>query len=97
MRNPFLALAFSVVASACSYGQSAMPTSGALSRTFMIKVNGEQGTMFAVHVDGRQYWVTARHLLTGAKAGPPYGAITAKTFTLEVMAPELFGHSMEVV
>jgi hypothetical protein len=88
MRNPFLALALSVVASACSYGQSAMPTSGALSRTFMINVNGEKGTMFAVHVDGRQYWVTARHLLTSAKTGPPYGKITAKTSTLEVMVPD---------
>lgn len=88
MRNAFLVLAFSVVASACSYGQSAMPTAGALSRTFMIKVNGEQGTMFAVHVDGRQYWVTARHLLTGAKAGPPWGKITAKTSKLEVLLPD---------
>ena len=67
--------------------QSAMPTIGALTRTFMIKVGDGTATMFAVHVDGKQYWITARHVLTGATTGPPFGELTNRVVTIEVNAP----------
>ncbi len=41
----------------------------ALSRTFHIKCGPRSGSCFAVEVDGRQYLVTATHLLKALKAG----------------------------
>ena len=40
-----------------------MVPSNILQRTFHIACNGESGTAFTIDVDGRQYLVTARHLI----------------------------------
>jgi len=73
----------------CCFGvaaQSAQPTNNILFRTLMIKSKIEAGTMFPIEVDNREYWLTAKHILTGRKSGPA-GEITAKTFTLDVLDP----------
>lgn len=67
-------------------GQSAQATAGILFRTVMVKTATEQGTMFSIDVDGREYWLTAKHLLTGAKQ-PPFGNVTAKNVSLFVLDP----------
>lgn len=40
-----------------------MITSNVMGRVFHIRVDGAMGTAFTVDVDGRQYWVTAKHLM----------------------------------
>lgn len=72
--------------------QSAQATSNILFRVLMVKhqINPQlsvQGTMFSIDVDGRQYWITAKHILTGAKQ-PPFGSIKEKTASLEVLHPQ---------
>lgn len=42
-----------------------MVTSNAIQRTFMIRLDSSQGTAFTVDRAGRQYLVTARHVLDG--------------------------------
>ncbi|MGB9010623.1 MAG: trypsin-like peptidase domain-containing protein [Candidatus Acidiferrales bacterium] len=51
-------------------------------------VHSEYGwaTIFALDVDGREYWITAKHVLTGAEH-PPYGAVNEKTVKLELLDP----------
>jgi len=66
--------------------QLAQATTGILFRTVMIKTATEQGTMFSIDVDGREYWLTAKHLLTGAKH-PPFGPVKEKMVSLYVLDP----------
>jgi hypothetical protein len=66
--------------------QSAMPTTNVLFRVLMIKSPTDIGSMFSVEVDNREYWVTAKHLLTGAKH-PPLGVVSDKAVTLSVLDP----------
>lgn len=66
--------------------QSAQPTNDILFRTLMIKSKTEAGTMFSVEVDDREYWLTAKHILTGRKT-PPAGEWTEKTVSLDVLNP----------
>ncbi|MDQ1473750.1 MAG: hypothetical protein QOJ99_5230 [Bryobacterales bacterium] len=64
----------------------AQPTYNALSRTWRVQSPYGTGTIFSIDVDGREYWVTAAHILTGAK-GKPYGRITDKTVELQLLNP----------
>ena len=41
---------------------------------------------FRIDVDGREYWITATHILTGAK-GKPYGRVAEKTAELKLFNP----------
>ena len=73
----------------CCFGaaaQSAQPTNNILFKTLMIKTKTDAGTMFPIAVDNREYWLTAKHILTGRRSGPA-GEITAKTVTLDVLDP----------
>lgn len=79
-----LLLAFLALAST-ALAQSA-PTTGVLSRTVMIESRYYRGTAFSVDVDQREYWITAKHILTGAKH-PPYGSITDRTVSLRILDP----------
>ena len=63
-----------------------MPTAGVLTRMTIIQSNYGSGTAFSIDVDGREYWVTAKHILTGAKH-PPYGTITVKSAALRLLDP----------
>jgi hypothetical protein len=47
---------------------SAQMTSNVLSRVLKIKVGTEQGTSFTMEVDGRQYLVTAKHVVANIRA-----------------------------
>jgi hypothetical protein len=73
----------------CSSGvaaQSAQPTNNIMFRTLMIKTKTEAGTMFSIEVDKREYWLTAKHILTGRKSGPA-GEVKEKTVSLDVLDP----------
>jgi hypothetical protein len=72
--------------------QSAQATSNILFRVLMVKHQissreSVQGTMFSIDVDGRQYWITAKHIVTGAEH-PPYGSVKEKTVSLEILHPQ---------
>ncbi len=77
-----------LLATCCSSlgAQSAQPTVDILFRTLMIKYKHEAGTMFSVDVDNREYWLTAKHILTGRTSGPA-GVVNQKEVTLEVLDP----------
>lgn len=66
--------------------QAATPTFNILTRTLMVQSQYGRGTTFSIDVDNREYWITAKHILTGAQH-PPYGAITVKSDTLQVLNP----------
>lgn len=44
-------------------------SSNALQRTFQLKYGNQTGTCFTLDVDGRQYLITARHVVNGIKSG----------------------------
>jgi hypothetical protein len=65
--------------------QSATVTNGVLFRTFMVKTDKDAGTIFSVDIDNREYWITAKHILTGKKT-PPHGEYTQKTATVSILS-----------
>jgi hypothetical protein len=69
-----------------SFSQSATVTNNVLFRTFLVRTDkGSGGTIFSVDVDNREYWITAKHVLTG-KTTSPFGEYTEKTVSLSVLA-----------
>ncbi|MBI3769814.1 MAG: trypsin-like peptidase domain-containing protein [Deltaproteobacteria bacterium] len=44
-------------------------SSNALQRTFQLKYGNQTGTCFTLDVDGRQYLITAKHVVDGLKGG----------------------------
>ena len=62
----------------------AQPTADVLQRVFMIDYKNERGTVFSIDIDGGEYWVTARHILTGAKS-KPYGNYPDKTIEVKIL------------
>lgn len=48
--------------------------------------------MFSIDVDNREYWLTAKHILTGRKTGPA-GEVMEKNVSLDVLDP--VGRSVE--
>ncbi len=48
---------------------SAYPTTNVIQRTFLIRFGNSRGTAFTIDRAGRQYLVTARHVLEGIKTG----------------------------
>lgn len=78
-----LLLLLSVVGTSQLFAQ---PTINMLQRVFMIEYKNERGTGFSIDVDGREYWITARHILTGAKS-KPYGTVSDKTIELKLLNP----------
>lgn len=71
--KPKVAAGFILGCILCSsvWSQGMVP-SNILTRVFHLKVGNEAGTGFTVEVDGRQYLITARHLLPSS---PPSGTI----------------------
>jgi hypothetical protein len=77
--------------------QSAQPTSGVLARVLMVQSQYFSGSIFSIDVDNREYWITAKHILTGAKH-PPYGSIASKSVSLKILNPGAEGEQwMSVV
>jgi hypothetical protein len=67
--------------------QQATPTTNVLTRTLMIESRYGRGTTFSLDVDNREYWITAKHLLTGAEH-PPYGSIRNSSVSLRLLNPD---------
>lgn len=44
-------------------------TSNALRRVLLIRTDGQEGTAFTIEVDGRQYMVTAKHVIASVQDG----------------------------
>jgi hypothetical protein len=51
----------------------------------MIATNFGRGTTFSIDVDNREYWITAKHVFTGIKAGPA-GVFNAKTVEANILS-----------
>ena len=52
----------------------------------MVESQDGRASTFSIDVDNREYWITAKHVLTGAKH-PPYGSVTAKSVSLKLLNP----------
>lgn len=68
-----------------------MMTINVITRVFNIKFNNTIGTCFAIEVDQKQYFVTAKHVINNANSGDTVG-IAHETGWLE-RPMELIGHS----
>ncbi len=69
-----------------AFGQ-AYPTNNVMFRITMIESQYGRGTMFSIDVDKREYWITAKHIITGAEH-PPYGTVdTSKPISLKILDP----------
>jgi hypothetical protein len=85
--------------------QMAAPTVNLIERVLMVKSVVPQGkagtinvvgTIFSIDIDHREYWLTAKHILTGAKH-PPYGSVTEKSVSLSILNPNAQGEQWESV
>lgn len=80
-------LVFLTIHSQLAVAQSVMPTVDLLARVYMLEtLSGSRGTIFTIDVDNREYWVTAKHMVTGAEH-PPYGSVTATSVTSRFSTP----------
>jgi hypothetical protein len=68
----------------------AQPTNNVLTRISMVESQFGRGTVFSLDVDQREYWITAKHILTGAEH-PPYGSFKGKSTRLKILNPVLQG------
>jgi hypothetical protein len=80
-------LAIPFFQTAVAAAQSATPTNNILFRVLMVRSQFDYGTIFSIDVDQREYWITAKHILTGAKH-PPYGSVASQTVTLKILSPD---------
>ena len=62
----------------------AQPTFNILTRISMVESDFGLGTKFSLDVDNREYWITAKHVLTGAEH-PPYHSIKSKSERLKIL------------
>jgi hypothetical protein len=51
----------------------------------MVESQYGRGSIFSIDVDEREYWITARHILTGVDDGPPFGSITTEPLELQIL------------
>jgi hypothetical protein len=79
-------LACLILQTSLARAQSATPTFNVLTRVLMVESQYERGTTFSLDVDQREYWITAKHILTGAEH-PPYGSVTSKSASLRILDP----------
>jgi hypothetical protein len=86
LRGTLVLFVAAMVSSPFLLGQ-AYPTNGVLFRIAMVESRYGRGTIFSLDVDQREYWITAKHILTGAEH-PPYGTVdTTKPVTLRILDP----------
>jgi hypothetical protein len=67
------------------YAQSE-PTFNVLMRITEIQSQFGKASMFSLDVDQREYWITAKHVITG-KEQPPWGYTTASSVSLQALDP----------
>lgn len=68
----------------------AQPTTALFARVLMVQSAHDRGTIFALNVDQREYWITAKHILTGKKH-PPHGTLENKSTLLQILNPGVEG------
>jgi hypothetical protein len=74
--------------------QIAAPTTNLIERVLMVESQIKEanrtvsGTIFSFDLDDREYWLTAKHMLTGAKK-PPYGSVPEHSVTLAILTPDV--------
>jgi hypothetical protein len=81
-----LLLAYSVFLASTVLAQPAPPTFNVVTRVLMVESRYGRGTTFSLDVDQREYWITAKHILTGAER-PPYGSVTSNSASLRILNP----------
>lgn len=79
-------LTYFVFQTSAALAQLASPTETVLYRVLMVESKYGRGSIFSLDVDRRKYWITAKHILTGAKH-PPYRSITSKSVSLRILNP----------
>jgi len=89
MLKRVLVIVFALGLCIAASGQSEGPGL-AVHRTFMIQTNLERGSAFAVDIDNREYWITAKHLFTGIRTGPA-GEFKEKQVTASLLARDADG------
>jgi len=52
----------------------------------MIQVGNERGTIFSINVENREYWITAKHILTGTHS-PHLGSYKKQSATVNILNP----------
>jgi hypothetical protein len=62
----------------------------------MVESKYGRGTIFSLDVDHREYWITAKHIVSGAKH-PPYGSVTSKSVALRILDPTAQGEQWLLV
>jgi hypothetical protein len=80
---------FALLAST-ALAQPASPTTNVLTRITMVESEHGRATIFSLDVDHREYWITAKHVVTGAEH-PPYGSITSRSAALRILNPGAVG------
>jgi hypothetical protein len=93
MRSLYRCCALLLISGFLSVGvlaQPAMPTTNILTRISMVQSQFGRATIFSIDVDQREYWITAKHVLSG-REHPPYGAITAKSVEVQILSPNAAG------
>jgi hypothetical protein len=85
-KSSLVLLAWLALQASAALGQSATPTTNILMRVSMIESRYFRGTTFSVDVDQREYWITAKHIITGVEK-PPYGDIKSKSVSLRILDP----------
>jgi hypothetical protein len=80
-----------------AFAQTAAPTFDIILRVLMVESKHSRGSIFSIDVDQREYWITARHILTGVRHGPPYGAITEKEISLRILNADATSNELQWV
>lgn len=86
MRSILLAALLAALHAPVVTAQSVLPTNNILPRVLMIESQYGRATTFSIDVDSREYWITAKHVLTGAKH-PPYGSLPSRSASLRILNP----------
>lgn len=95
-RAGFALFAYLLFQSSTALAQPAPPTANVLTRITMVRSRYGRGTIFSIDVDHREYWITAKHILTGAEH-PPYGSVTNKEVSLSILDPRAQGEQWRPV
>jgi hypothetical protein len=75
-----------VLLGSVALAQPAVPTAAILTRTRMVQSQYGRASIFSIDVDQREYWVTAKHVVSGRRH-PPYGVIADKSIALRILNP----------
>lgn len=63
------------------------PSPAMMARVFLIQAGQERGSAFVIEFNGREYLITAKHVLTGSTKGGP-GELKSRHVKLQLLNPE---------